>query len=89
LPAEVPIRLNVRTFDGDVRKQVLDAIKRIVEAEAEASNAPRSPEITPIDRYPLTVNDPATRRVAGAYGDYFGPRSRRGALRVGPRLRQG
>ena len=27
-------------------------------AEAEASGAPRKPEITPLDRYPLNVNDP-------------------------------
>jgi hippurate hydrolase len=71
IPDEATIKLNVRTFE-DVRKKVLDAIKRIVEAEAEASDAPRSPEITPIDRYPLTVNDPdATKRVAGAFGDHF------------------
>jgi hypothetical protein len=66
------IKLNVRTFDEDVREKVLDAIKRIVEAEAEASDAPKSPEITRIDRYPLTVNDPdATKRIAGAFGDHF------------------
>jgi amidohydrolase len=72
IPDEATIKLNVRTFDEDVRKKVLDGIKRIVEAEAEASDAPRSPEITPIDRYPLTVNDPdATKRVAEAFGDHF------------------
>jgi hippurate hydrolase len=72
IPDEATIKLNVRTFDEDVRKKVLDAIKRIVGAEAEASDAPKSPEITPIDRYPLTVNDPeATWRVAGAFKDYF------------------
>jgi amidohydrolase len=72
IPDEASIKLNVRTFDEDVREKVLDPIKRIVEAEAEASDAPKSPEITPIDRYPLTVNDPgATKRVAGAFGDYF------------------
>jgi hippurate hydrolase len=72
IPDEATIKLNVRTFDGDMREKVLDAIKRIVEAEAEASDAPRSPEITPIDRYPLDVNDPgATKRVAEAFGDHF------------------
>jgi hypothetical protein len=33
--------------------------ERIVDAEAAASGAPRPPEITPLDRYPLVVNDPA------------------------------
>ncbi len=73
IPEEATIKLNVRTFDEDVRKQVLDAIERIVNAESDASDAPKRPEITPIDRYPLTVNDPdATRKVAGAFGSYFG-----------------
>ena len=36
----------VRTFDEDVRKRVLAAIERIVNAEAEASRAPKKPEIT-------------------------------------------
>ena len=72
IPDEATIKLNVRTFDEDVRERILGAIKRIVEAEAEASDAPRPPEITPIDRYPLTVNDPdATGRVAGAFADHF------------------
>jgi hippurate hydrolase len=52
---------------------VLDAITRIVEAEAAASDAPRAPEITMTEHYPLTVNDPdATARVAAALRGRFG-----------------
>jgi metal-dependent amidase/aminoacylase/carboxypeptidase family protein len=58
IPAEATIKLNVRAFDQDVREKVLGAIERIVETEAEASDALKSPEITPIDRYPLTVKTP-------------------------------
>ena len=47
IPDEAIIKLNVRTFDDDVRTRVLAAIERIVNAEAEASQAPRKPEITP------------------------------------------
>src|SRR5581483_5188473 len=36
IPDEPVIKLNVRTFDGGVRKRVLAAIKRIVNAEAAA-----------------------------------------------------
>jgi amidohydrolase len=57
IPDEAVIKLNVRTFDAGVRKQVLAAIERVVNAEAEASGAPRKPEITPLDRYPLNVNE--------------------------------
>ena len=74
IPDEAIIKLNVRTFDDGVRKRVLAAIERIVNAEAEASGAPRKPEITPLDRYPLAVNDAgASKRVADAFRDYFSP----------------
>jgi len=72
IPQEAIIKLNVRTFDEGVRRRVLAAIERIVNAEAAASGAPRPPEITPIDRYPLVVNDqPATERVVAAFRDHF------------------
>jgi metal-dependent amidase/aminoacylase/carboxypeptidase family protein len=62
----------VRTFDAGVRTRVLAAIKRIVEAEATASGAPKAPEITPLDRYPLVSNDPAaTKRVVEALRGHF------------------
>jgi hippurate hydrolase len=72
IPDEAIIKLNVRTFDEGVRKRILDAIKRIVNAEAAASGATRSPEITPLDRYSLVTNDPdATKRVADAFRLHF------------------
>ena len=72
IPDEAVMKLNVRTFDEDVRKRVLAAIERIVNAEAEASRAPKKPEITPLDRYPLVKNDPeATKRVVDAFRSYF------------------
>lgn len=72
IPDEAIIKLNVRTFDEGVRKRVLSAIERIVNAEAAASGAPRPPEITPLDRYPLNVNDAeATKCVADAFRGYF------------------
>jgi hippurate hydrolase len=73
IPDEAVIKLNVRTFDDGVRGRVLDAIKRIVNAEAEASGAPRAPEITPLDRYDLVRNDQqATGRVRDALRAHFG-----------------
>ena len=42
IPDEAIIKLNVRTFDAGVRKRVLAAIERIVNAEAAASGAPRA-----------------------------------------------
>jgi amidohydrolase len=73
IPDEAIIKLNVRTFDEGVRTRVLDSIKRIVEAEAQASGAPRAPEITPLDHYQLVRNDPdAAARVRTAFLTHFG-----------------
>src|SRR6185295_5129116 len=72
IPDEAIIKLNVRTFDAGVRERVLSAIERIVNAEAAASGAPRKPEITSLDHYPLNVNDKhASARVADAFRSYF------------------
>src|SRR5690349_11500477 len=72
IPDEALIKLNVRTFDAGVRKRVLAAIERIVKAEAAASGAPRPPEITKLDQYPLNVNDAdASARVVTAFRQYF------------------
>jgi len=74
IPDEAIIKLNVRTFDAGVRTRVMDAIERIVNAEAAASGAPRKPEITTLDHYPLNVNDrDASKRVVDAFRGYFGP----------------
>jgi hippurate hydrolase len=74
IPDDAIIKLNVRTFDAGVRKHVLAAIERIVNAEAAASGATRKPEITPLDRYPLNVNDKtASNRIAEAFRGYFSP----------------
>jgi amidohydrolase len=74
IPDDAVIKLNVRTFDEDVRKHVLAAIERIVNAEAEASRAPKKPEIKLLDRYPLVKNDPeSTKRAVEAFQKYFSP----------------
>jgi amidohydrolase len=73
IPDEAIIKLNVRTFDVGVRSRMLAAIERIANADAAASGAPRPPEITTIDRYPLNVNNQeATSRVVEAFRQHFG-----------------
>ncbi len=72
IPDEAILKLNVRTFDEGVRARVLDAIRRIVKAEATASGAPKAPKFTPLDRYSLVTNDPeATKRVVAAFRQHF------------------
>ena len=73
IPDEAVLKINVRSFDAGVRQRTLDAIERIVTAEAHASGAPRPPEITATEHYPLTVNDAEqTSRVARALRAHFG-----------------
>ena len=79
IPDEAIIKLNVRTFDAGVRTRMLAAIERIANAEAAASGAPRPPEITTIDQYPLNVNNQeAASRVVDAFRGHFGAERVRG-----------
>ncbi len=73
IPASAELKLNVRTFDPDVRERVLAAITRIVDAETQAADAPRPPEIAPINGFPLLSNDvAATEAVRAAFTEAFG-----------------
>lgn len=72
IPDEAIIKLSVRTFDEGVRQHVLASIERIVKAEADASGAPRPPEVTWLDHYPLVRNDAAaSQRVVEAFRRHF------------------
>ena len=82
IPDEAVIKLNVRTFDEAVRRRVLAAITRIVNAESQAAGAPKPPEITALDRYDLVRNDAAaTERVRDAFRAHFGDQR---VIRTGP-----
>jgi hippurate hydrolase len=73
IPEDATLKLNIRTFNDAVKDHILSAVKRICFAESAASNAPRDPEFTDLDSYPLTENDPqATAKVAAAFQAVFG-----------------
>ncbi|WP_168788718.1 M20 family metallopeptidase [Paraburkholderia aromaticivorans] len=76
IPDDATLKLNMRTYDEDVREYMLSAIRRICCAECVASNAPREPEFTTLSSYPMTENDKeATGRVATAFEAQFGERA--------------
>jgi hippurate hydrolase len=76
IPESATIELNVRTYDETTRNRVLDAVRRIVKAECDASRAPREPEFTVSGHLPPTVNDQdVTERVDSAFAGYFGDRA--------------
>ena len=76
IPDDVRMLLTVRTFDANVREHVLASIKRQVEAEAKAANAPQPPDVKVYDSADRVYNDPATtaRMVAALQRD-LGPDS--------------
>lgn len=76
IPDHAVLQLNVRTYSEQTRQTVLDAIRRIVVAECDASGSPAEPGFELFDRFPLTDNDPpTTERVARAFSDFFGARA--------------
>ncbi|MEV6259940.1 amidohydrolase [Streptomyces sp. NPDC051784] len=73
IPDSAELKVNVRTFDPEVRERVLAAIERIVRGEAQAAGAPREPEFEPLNAFPLTYNDEeAAERVRAALVGVYG-----------------
>ncbi|MEJ0015624.1 MAG: amidohydrolase [Acetobacteraceae bacterium] len=73
IPDRALLRLNVRTFEARVRTRVLAAIRRVLDAEAVASGAPKPPGYGVLSEFPRTDTDAACmRRVAAAFAQRFG-----------------
>lgn len=73
IPDEVKLQLTVRSYKDDVRKRLLDGIRRIVKAEAAAAGAPKEPTVNVAESTPSTFNDLAlTKRVAAALSRHLG-----------------
>ncbi|MEU2790131.1 amidohydrolase [Streptomyces sp. NPDC007100] len=73
IPDQAVVQLSVRTFDENIRAQVLSAVDRIAKAEATASNAPRAPETEVLNTFPVTRNDDRTLdAVNAAFTGLFG-----------------
>ncbi|WP_409282004.1 amidohydrolase [Pseudomonas putida] len=76
IPDDAVIKLNMRTYDENVRQRMLDSVHRICCAECSASNADHPPEFTTLDSYPITENDSkATAKLASAFTEWFGERA--------------
>lgn len=57
IPDRAELKINVRTMNPTTRERVLSSLKRIIEAESAASNAPKPPEIKETTKFPFGVND--------------------------------
>jgi hippurate hydrolase len=77
IPDEVKLQLTVRSYRDEVRKQILDAIRRITTGVARAAGIP--PEREPViavneaEYTPATYNDPAlAQRLLPVWKDLLG-----------------
>ena len=59
IPDQAELGLTVRTYKADIRKEVLEAITRITDAEAQAGGVPRAPTIERYETTDAVYNDPA------------------------------
>jgi amidohydrolase len=73
IPDEVKLQLTLRTYKPEVRKQLLAALERMVNAEAQAAGAPRKPEVSITEGTPATYNEPElTKRLRDAVSQVLG-----------------
>jgi amidohydrolase len=70
IPDTATITLNFRAFDPDVQRRLAEGARRIIDAEAIASGAPRPPEYRTLSSFPVTVNDAGlTSRLADVFAN--------------------
>ena len=75
IPEEAHIGLNLRTQSTIIQQQIIDSIRRMAEAEAEAFRAPKPPEITTSDSVPLTSNNELIdQRIRAVHTALLGPK---------------
>ena len=75
IPDEVRMQMSVRSYDDKVRKHLLESIKRQLEAEAAAADAPSPPSIKITRGAEAVYNDPQlTARLVDALSPESGDR---------------
>jgi metal-dependent amidase/aminoacylase/carboxypeptidase family protein len=76
IPDEVRMQMSVRSYDEKVRKHLLESIKRQLNAEAAAVDAPSPPSIKVVPGTEAVYNDPeVTARLVAALHRDLGPDS--------------
>ena len=70
------MRLNIRSYNKQTCTNILDAVRRIVTAECQASCSPKEPDFEFYEYFPPTYNDEATtKRARAAFDSQFGDNS--------------
>src|SRR4051812_10281325 len=73
IPDEVKLQITIRSFNPEVRKQLLSGIERIAKSEAASARAPKEPLVKFSEAQDATYNDPAlTKRLADTLAKQLG-----------------
>jgi amidohydrolase len=73
IPDDVKLQLTVRSYKDGVRKHMLAAIERMVDAEAAAAGAEKKPTVEVVESVSAVYNDPAlTQRIVAALEPVLG-----------------
>ena len=73
IPETALMKINIRSQTPSTRARVLNAVKRIINAEAAASGCPKEPLIETIVSFPLSINDPSsTSTLVKPFSAHFG-----------------
>ena len=72
IPEEANLKLNVRAALPETRERVLNSVKKIIAAEAEASSNSKQPTLTETTRFPFLFNDASvTNALEKTFSEHF------------------
>jgi amidohydrolase len=73
IPQEAEMKIDLRSSSDIIMKRLEDGMKRIINAEAQASAAPKSPTFEITRRFPMTWNSQEeAKRLISIMQEYFG-----------------
>ncbi|KAF1841768.1 metal-dependent amidase/aminoacylase/carboxypeptidase [Cucurbitaria berberidis CBS 394.84] len=72
IPEEAELKINIRTALPETRERVLNSVKKIIAAEAEASSNPKQPTLKETTRFPFLFNDASvTSALEKTFSEHF------------------
>lgn len=67
------LKLDIRSIEPATRERVIKSVRRIVDAECVASNAPKKADFVGTREFPFTFNDvDVTQKIEGTFDTHFG-----------------
>jgi hippurate hydrolase len=73
IPPDARLKITVRAYREEVRRHLLDGIRRIAKGESIAGGSPKEPDVRVVESTPGVVNDgPLTERLRKAFSAALG-----------------